>query len=298
MTTPSSSSAPPVARKQTVTATWHGVELKDDYHWLRAANWQEAMRDPSALPLDIRAHLEAENAFTKEEMANTEALQERLFEEMKARIKEDDSTVPTPDGPWSYYTSFITGGQYPILCRQPRDGGDETVLLDGNLEAKDEAYWQLGGADHSPNHELMVFGTDTNGSEYYTLRVRELATGGMLDDVIPNTSGGAVWAKDSRTFYYMRLDDNHRPLYVYRHTLGTPVEDDELIYEEKDAGFYAHLGETHSGDFILIDVSDHESSEVYLLDAHDPKAKPKTDCTTPGKARIQRRAPWRTGSTF
>ncbi|MGI9421800.1 MAG: S9 family peptidase, partial [Hyphomicrobiaceae bacterium] len=275
MTTSSSSSVPPTARKETVTATWHGVELKDDYHWLRAANWQEAMRDPSTLPSDIRAHLEAENAHTQAIMADTEGLQEQLFEEMKARIKEDDSTVPTPDGPWSYYVSFITGGQYPILCRQPRDGGDEIVLLDGNLEAKDQAYWQLGGADHSPDHSLMVFGTDTNGSEYYTLRVRNLATGEMLDDVIPNTSGGAVWAKDSRTFYYMRLDDNHRPLYVYRHTLGTPVDDDELIYEEKDAGFYAHLGETHSGDFILIDVSDHESSEVYLLDAHDPKAVPK-----------------------
>ena len=266
---------PPVARKETVTAAWHGITLSDDYHWMRADNWQEAMRDPATLPSAIRDHLEAENAYTKAVMSDTELVQEKLFEEMKARIKEDDSTVPSPDGPWSYYTSFITGGQYPILCRQPRDGGDETVLLDGNREAKDHAYWQIGGADHSPDHKLMVYGIDTNGSEYYTLRVRDLATGRDLDDEIPSTAGGAVWAKDSRTFYYMRLDDNHRPLYVYRHTLGTPVDQDELVYEETDSGYYAHLGETHSGKFIQIVVSDHESSEVYLLDADDPKATPR-----------------------
>ncbi len=269
------SPAPPIARRETVTSTWHGIELKDDYDWLRAENWQQVMRDPSVLPDEIRQYLEAENAYTKATMAGTDKLQDKLFEEMKARIKEDDSTVPTPDGPWSYYTSFVTGGQYPLLCRHPREGGDEAVLLDGNVEAKDHAYWQLGGAGHSPDHKLMVYGTDTNGSEYYTLRIRDLATGQDLADEIPNTSGGAVWVRDSRTFYYMRLDDNHRPLYVYRHTVGTAVEDDELVYEEKDSGFYASIGETQSGDFILIDASDHESSEVYLLDAHDPKATPR-----------------------
>ena len=266
---------PPIARKETVSSSWHGIEISDDYHWLRADNWQEAMRDPSALPADIRQHLEAENAYTKAVMADTEELQEKLFTEMKARIKEDDSTVPSPDGPWSYYTSFVTGGQYPLLCRKPRNGDGEAVLLDGNLEAKDHAYWQIGGAAHSPDHKLLAYGTDTNGSEYYTIRVRDLETGEDLADEIPNTSGGVVWVKDSRTFYYMRLDDNHRPLFVYRHVLGTPVESDELVYEEKDSGFYAHIGETQSGDYILIDVSDHESSEIYVLDAGDPKATPR-----------------------
>ena len=267
--------SPPVARRETVTSTWHGVEIKDDYHWLRAENWQQAMRDPSVLPDEIRQYLEAENAYTRAALTDTEALQERLFEEMKARIKEDDNSVPSPDGPWSYYTSFVTGGQYPLLCRQPREGGDETILLDGNIEAKDQSYWQLGGAGHSPDHKLLAYGTDTNGSEYYTLRIRDLASGEDLADEIPSTAGGAVWARDSRTFYYMRLDDNHRPLHVYRHVIGTPVEDDELVYEEKDSGYYASIGETQSGDYILIDASDHESSEIYLLDAHDPKARPR-----------------------
>ena len=201
---------PPIARKQAVHSTWHNIELTDEYDWLRADNWQEVMRNPDALPQEIRDHLEAENAYTKAMLADTEDLQAKLFEEMKARIKEDDSSVPTPDGPWSYYTSFITGGQYPLLCRKPRDGGDEVVMMDGNKEAEGQAYWQLGGADHSPDHKLMVYGIDTNGSEYYTLKVRNLETGEDLADEIPSSSGGAVWARDSQTFYYMRLDDNHR----------------------------------------------------------------------------------------
>ncbi len=268
-------SQPPVARKVPVTSTWHGIELTDNYHWLRAANWQDAMRDPATLPADIRAHLEAENAYTKSVMADTDALQETLFQEMKARIKEDDSSVPAPDGPWAYSTRFVTGGQYPLLCRQPRDGGDQVVLLDGNKEAEGQAYWQLGGADHSPDHKWLAYGTDTNGSEYYTIRVRDLETGGELADEITGTGGGVVWARDSKTFYYTRLDDNHRPLDIFRHVIGTSPKDDELVFHQDDGGYYLHLGETQSGAFILIDVSDHETSEVYLLDADDAKATPR-----------------------
>ncbi len=267
--------APPIAPKKTHTSSWHGIELHDDYHWLRAQNWQDVMRDPAALPADIKAHLDAENAYAKDIMADTEALQETLFQEMKARIKEDDSSVPAPDGPWQYYSKFVTAGQYPLFCRQPRGGGDETVLLDGNTEAEGHSYWQLGGASHSPDHKLMAYGIDTNGSEYFTVRVRDLETGRDLDDVIPNTGGGVVWARDGRTFYYTRLDDNHRPLDIFRHKLGTLPQDDELVFHQDDSGYYLHLSETQSGDFILIDVSDHESSEVYLLDSHDPQANPR-----------------------
>ncbi|MGI9520524.1 MAG: S9 family peptidase [Hyphomicrobiaceae bacterium] len=265
----------PIAKKVTVTSHWHGIALNDDYHWMRAANWQEAMRDPATLPTDIRAYLEAENAYAEATLADTEALQEALFQEMKARIKEDDSSVPAPDGAWSYYTSFVTGGQYPLLCRKPRSGGQEFILIDGNREAEDAAYWQLGGASHSPDHSLMVYGVDQNGSEYFTLRIRDLETGSDLSDTIPDTAGGAVWVRDSRTFYYQRLDANHRPLQVFRHTIGSSVQDDVLIYEERDPGFGVGIGETQSGDFIIFDASDHETNEVYVLDAHDPGATPK-----------------------
>ncbi|HWV82426.1 MAG TPA: S9 family peptidase [Hyphomicrobiaceae bacterium] len=264
--------APPRAPRKPVTAVHHGVEIVDDYAWLRAPNWQEVMRDPSVLDPEIRAYLEAENAYTAHMLADTKALQEKLFAEMKGRIKEDDSSVPSPDGPWEYGTRYLTGAQYPRFTRRPRGGTDdsETVLLDGNLEAEGKPYWQLGGAAHSPNHCTLAYAVDDKGSEFYMLRFRDLATGKDLTDVIPDTAGGCIWAEDSRTLFYVRLDENHRPLHVYRHVLGTPVEDDVLIYEEADKGFYVGLGETQSGRYILVDAHDHQTSEVRFIDARDP----------------------------
>ncbi len=269
---------PPRARKHPSSFTRHGVTIYDDYAWLRADNWQQVMREPDTLDADIRAYLESENAYLKDTLADTDDLQASLFEEMKARIKEDDSSVPSPDGPWSYYSSYVTGGQYPLFCRCPRGGesgsADEVILLDGNKESEGHDYWQLGGLSHSPDHKLIAYAADTAGSEYYTLRFRDIATGEDLPDVIEST-GGMVWGKDSRTIYYIRLDDNHRPLYVHRHTLGAPPEQDALVYQEHDTAFYVHLGETQSGDYLLIDISDHETSEVHLIDAADPEARPR-----------------------
>jgi oligopeptidase B len=269
--------SPPRARKETTRQTHHGIEITDDYGWLRAENWQQVMREPETLPGDIRAYLEAENAYLEETLAGTKALQETLFQEMKGRIKEDDSSVPSPDGPYAYFSAYEKGAQYPRFCRVARgaSAGDvsEEVLLDGAKEAQGHDYWQLGGAAHSHDHKLLAYAVDTNGSEYYTLKIRDLATGQDLPDMIEST-GGMVWARGAKTLYYIRLDDNHRPLEVYRHRLGTPASEDELVFREPDTAFYVHLGETQSGDYLLIDISDHETSEVHLLDAHDPKAKP------------------------
>jgi len=265
---------PPPAKMVPQSSHWHGITLVDNYAWLRDDNWQEIMRDPSRLDGDIRAHLEAENAHTEAVLSDTKALQETLFAEMKGRIKEDDSSVPALDGAFAYYSSYVTGGQYPLLCRRPRDGGEETVLLDGNAEAEGLAYWRLGGASHSPDHTVLAYAADTNGSEYYTVRFRDLASGEDLVDEIPQTGGGIEWAADSRTIFYTRLDENHRPLFVYRHTLGTPVADDVLVYEERDGGFYVHLGATQSQRLIIVDVSNSETSEIRLIDAQDPTAEP------------------------
>lgn len=262
--------AAPLAKRRPVASIHHGVELTDDYAWLRAANWQDVMRDPSVLDAEIRAHLEAENTYTEAQLADTRALREILFAEMKGRIKEDDSTVPSPDGSFEYYTSFVTGGQYPLLARRPRGGTGETVLLDGNREALGKSYWQLGAAAHSHDHRLLAYAVDDKGSELFTIRIRDLETGQDLLDSIPDTRGGVVWARDNRTLFYTRLDANHRPLYVYRHTVGTPAEADVLLYEEKDVGFYVGVGETQSGRFIQIDAHDHQTNEIYLIDAFAP----------------------------
>ena len=267
-------SAPRAARKP-VTTTIHGIDLIDDYAWLRDAKWQDVMRDPSVLTPDIRAHLEAENAWTEAALSPTKALQETLFGEMKGRIKEDDSSVPSPDGQYSYGVKYVTGGQQPLFIRTPRDGGNETVLVDGNREAEGKDYFRFGGASHSPDHKLVAFGFDDKGSEFFTLILREADTGKNLADVIPDSSGSAVWSADSNHVFYIKLDENHRPSKLYRHKIGTPVETDVLVHEEKDPGFFMSCGKSQSGDWIVIDCHDHQTSECWLIPANDPAAKPR-----------------------
>jgi len=257
---------PPRANKQPVRDSHHGIARDDDYAWLRAENWQEVMREPETLPADIREYLEAENAYCEAMMADTETLQARLFAEMKGRIKEDDSSVPAPDGPFAYYVGYLTGAEHPRYCRQPRGGGDEQLLIDGNALAEGEAYFNLGGLNHSPDHALVAYGADRKGSEYYTLAVRDIAAGKDRPDTVSDTGGSAVWAQDSNSFYYVRLDDNHRPSRVYHHVLGTAQSEDALIYEEPDPGFFVSVGKTQSGRFIVIDAHDHQTSEVRLID--------------------------------
>ena len=266
---------PPRAQARPVTRTVHGVELVDEYGWLRAENWRDVLRDPGLLPADIRAHLEAENAYADAILAPCEELRRRLVAEMRGRIKEDDSSVPSPDGPYSYYVRYREGGQHPLVCRRPRDGGDETVLLDADALAEGKAFFELAEAEHSPDHRLLAWSADETGGELHRIRLRNLATGEDDATVIEQTTGEVVWAADSRSFYYVRLDENHRPSRVFRHVLSTDPATDEEIYRENEAGWFVHLSRTQSGAFGLIIVSDHETSEVHLLDLADPAARPR-----------------------
>ncbi|HEY8382784.1 MAG TPA: S9 family peptidase [Microvirga sp.] len=253
----------------------HGIRIEDPYAWLKAPNWKEVLKDPGVLPGEIRAHLEAENAYADAVLAGTESLRQALVREMRGRIKEDDSSVPQPHGPHAYFTRHREGGQHPLVCRQPREGGPETILIDGDKEGEGLAFFDLGGADHSPDHRLMGWSADTKGSEYFTIRVRDLATGRDLADEVTQSSGEIVWLADSSGFYYVELDENHRPVRVKRHRLGDPSSADETVYEEADPGFFVHVGATQSGAFATIVASDHETSEVHLLDRHDPRARPR-----------------------
>ncbi|MYZ48385.1 S9 family peptidase [Propylenella binzhouense] len=266
--------APPVAERRPVTLARHGHVRTDDYAWLRADNWQEVMRNPAALAPDIRAYLEAENAYFAAAMADTEALQDTLFREMRGRIKEDDSTVPAADGRYAYATRYVEGGQHPLFVRTPRDGGPEEILLDGNALAEGRAYFRIGGVAHAPDHSKLAWAHDDAGSEFYLLSVRDLASGHDLADQIADTSGGAVWSADGRHLFYVRLDANHRPSRVFRHRLGTAASEDVLVYEEPDPGFFVGLGKTRSRRFIVIHAHDHETAEVRLVPAEDPEAAP------------------------
>jgi oligopeptidase B len=267
---------PPRAEKRPRVETWHGYEKRDDYHWLKADNWQEVMHDPSVLPKEIRDFLEGENAFHEAVMADTKALQEKLFGEMKGRIKEDDSSVPAPDGPYDYYSSFVTGGQHPRYCRKPRGKeGPEDLLLDGNELAKGRGYFRFGGMDLTPDHKLLAWSFDGNGSEFYELRVRDTATGQDGTDILENTAGGAIWTADGKSLFYTLQDENHRPLKTFRHALGTRQSEDVLVYEEKDTGKFTGVGKTHSEKYILIDIHDHDTSEIWMIDAERPGDSPK-----------------------
>ncbi len=266
---------PPVAAKKPVTDTRHGITRTDDYAWFRADNWQQMFKDPSILDPEIRTHLEGENAYMEAAMGDTAALQKTLFAEMRGRIKEDDSSVPMKDGPFAYGSLFVTGGEQPKYFRTPRDGGDQTILLDGDKEATGKDYFRLAGIDHATDHSKGIWGYDDKGSEYFTLRVRDLLTGEDMSDLLENTAGGGVWAPDGKSFFYTLQDENHRPSKVFHHILGTPQTDDRLVFEEKDPGFFMGVGGSLLDDVIYLDIHDHETSEYRLIPTSDLTAEPK-----------------------
>lgn len=270
----------PVVAKKPVSDTRHGITRTDDYAWLRAENWQQMFKDTSILDPEIRTYLEAENAYMDAAMEDTKELQKTLFAEMKGRIKEDDSSIPMKDGPFAYGSAFVTGGEQPRYFRIPRDGNpkDETIrdlLLDGDKEAVGKDYFRLSGIDHTTDHAFGIWGYDDKGSEYYTLRIRDLATKQDLDDVLENTAGGGVWAPDGKSFFYTLQDENHRPSKVFHHIVGEPQSSDRLVYEETDPGFFMGVGGSLLDDVIYIDIHDHETSEYRILSTKDLMAEPQ-----------------------
>ena len=268
--------APPLAPERPRTATLHGVARGDPYAWLKDANWRTVMREPAALDAAIRAHLEAENAYTEAALAPHRALRGTLYEEMRARIKEDDATVPARDGAWSYSIRHVEGGEHPLFCRAEAGAErDWRVLLDGNREAGGSAYFKLGHCRHSPDHRLIAYSLDRNGSERYRIHVRDIAADAVIDDSIEDASGDLVWANDARTVFYTAIDDNHRPRQVRRHVVGTDAAADAVVYDEPDPGFFVGLEKSRSGRFVVISAHDHTTSEVHLIEAGDPGSAPR-----------------------
>jgi oligopeptidase B len=267
--------SPPVAPRRPHSFTHHGIPVTDDYAWLKDENWQEVLRDPEILDADIRQVLEAENAYADCLLGHTAALQKTLVKEMRGRIKEDDSSVPSPDGDYAYFRKFREGGQHELFGRMPRHGGDSHIVLDGDELAAAHDYFKFGGSRHSPDHRLVAWSADTKGSEYFSIRVRDWETGQDHDDLIEDSDGAVVWSADAKSVFYVKLDDNHRPMQVWHHRLGTTQADDVLIYEEKDPGWFTHLHESTSGRFCVIAGGDHETSEQRLIDLANPLSPPR-----------------------
>ncbi|THD65964.1 S9 family peptidase [Phenylobacterium sp.] len=268
-----STPAPPKAPKIPKRIEQLGRVRVDDYAWMKDDNWQQVLRDPKTLRADIREALEAENAYTEALLTPTEALQARMFGEMKGRIKEDDSSVPSPDGAWDYYVRYELGAQHPIHARRPRSDGDgEQMLLDEEALSKDKPFFQVGAASHSPDHALYAWAADEQGSEYYTIRVTDLATGEALGVAAESAYGSLVFSPDSQWLFWIWRDENARPAKVFRRPArGGP---DVLVYEEADDGMFLGLGVTSDDSHILIGVGNQETTESWLIPASDPTAQP------------------------
>jgi oligopeptidase B len=271
---------PPVADKRPHSSTHHGITITDDYHWLRDPGY------PVVKEQDVLTYLKAENAYFESQMAPQAALTETLFQEMKGRIKEDDSSVPQKDGAYIYWAQFDKGAQYKKHFRKAAAGGPDQLILDENAIAKDKDYFRLGALAITNDDRIMAYSADTDGSERFTIRFKCLDTGNELpdtvsvamgkwgDDSIEGTLGDIVFSQDGKHLFYGAVNDNWRTDRIMLHTLGTSQSKDSVIYHEKDDGFVAGVGLTAQEDWIVIATGDNATSEIRLIPASDPTAAP------------------------
>ena len=263
---------PPVAAKKPQSFTHHGLTLTDDYAWLRDPGYPE-VKDP-----EILAHLEAENAWFQAHMAPRQPLIDRLFAEMRGRIKEADKSVPQKDGDWLYWIEYEVGAEYKKWWRRPvgaaDDGSADELILDEVALAQGHDYFRLGAISVSHDGRLLAWSVDDNGSERFTARIKVIATGEILPDEIPGTNSGLIWVKGDTGLVYSLANENWRTDNVRLHWLGQPLDTDVELYHEDDEGFRAGAALSANEEWLILSTGDHETSEVRLIPANDPLAAP------------------------
>lgn len=253
----SQAALPPAPPRQPTRLVAHGDVRIDDYYWLRDRS------NPAVI-----AYLQAENEYARAVMADTAALQESLFQEMRGRIRETDSTAPVADGGFWYYQRTVAGLDYPIYCRRAGTmDAPEEVLLDVNQLAEGNAFCEIGEFAVSPDHRLLAYAYDVDGNELFTIVVKDLATGALLEDRITGAYYGLEWGNDSRTFFYTTVDAAHRPDSVWRHELGAAQAADVRLLHEADERFFATLYKTRSERFIVVHLRSNMTTEAYVIDA-------------------------------
>ncbi len=252
---------PPVAKRVPFERSFHGDTVVDHYAWL--LDREDA---------DTLAYLEAENAYNQAATAQLGPLREKLFGEIKARTQETDLSVPARKGPWWYYVRTVEGSQYGIQCRRAdeHETGAEEILVDFNEVAGSSDYLGVGAFDVSPDHRLVAYSVDFDGDETFTIRIKDLGTGEHLADEIAGTSYGTAWSLDGSVLFYTTLDEARRPYRVWRHRLGTPSSEDEMVHEEPDERFFASVELTRSDQFVVLHLASMVTSEAWVLPSGSP----------------------------
>ena len=253
--------APPLAAVRPHRFDEHGTVRTDQYYWLRDRDNPEVIK-----------YLEDENAYTKAVMAHTEALQERLFEELKGRVRQTDQSVPYRQGGYFYYTRLVEGKNYPIYARKRGSlDAPEEILIDGNALGEGKPFFQVMGWQVSSGEDLLAFSVDTMGRRIATLRIKNLRTGELLSDVIPRVTGNMAWAEDNRTLFYTKQDSvTLRWNRIYRHVVGTDASRDQLVFDEKDDTYNAFVFKTKSRRFVMIGSEQTVASEYLFVPADRP----------------------------
>lgn len=255
----------PLAPKKPTKLTYHGKLFTDPYYWLRDKENPEVL-----------AYLKAENAYTKSLMADTEELQTELFNEMKARIQQDDQSVPVYDNGYFYYTRTEKGKQYEIHCRKYNNlDAEEEILLDENELAKDKAYFSLGEFTVSSNNQFLAYSVDFEGDEIYQIFILDLRTNCLKKHAVQQSYYGLEWGNDNKTIFYTKLDDSHRPYQVWEHNIDANSKNDELLFEELDASYFIEISKTKDQNYLLINLNSQITSEVWFKDLQDDGSKPQ-----------------------
>ncbi|WP_139958711.1 S9 family peptidase [Flavicella sediminum] len=262
----------PIADKIPTTFEIHNDVRIDDYHWMRLTDEQKNAEHPDEQTSKVLNYLKEENSYLEAYLKHTEDFQKDVFEEMKGRIKEDDSSVPYKKNGYYYITKYEIGSQYPIYTRKKGDlEADEEILFDVNEMAEGHDYYSLGGLSVSKDNSKAIFGVDTVSRRQYTLYVKDLEKNTIYEEAIENTTGGGVWANDNKTFFYTKKDPvTLRSNKIYKHVLGTSVTEDVVVFEEKDETFSVYVSKSKSSKYLVIGSYSTLSTEYRILEADSP----------------------------
>ena len=253
----------PKLRKETNSIKIHNEDLPDNYAWIKQKNWQEVLKDPKKLNDEVANYLTEENAFVKEQLKENKQLQTEIFQELKGRIKDKDSSVPLKDGAYYYFSEYEEGSEYPSFKRTSSTNVVETIF-NAQKKSEGEKFFNLASVCHSHDHRFIAYNIDKNGSENYFLSVENLENKKILTKEIPKTTGEIIWDTDNKSIYYIGLDDNHRPNKIFKHLIGHNYQNDELIFEEKDPAFFCSVSISQSKHYLLVRTGDHQTSEYYI----------------------------------